>query len=67
MRFPALDCAERGLSLPARGAWIEMLTKNASAADVRRRSPQGERGLKFGSPGNQMCSGIVAPRKGSVD
>ena len=33
-------------SLPTRGAWIEIEEKSADVAQVRRRSPHGERGLK---------------------
>ena len=34
-------------SLPARGAWIEIAISPATTHARRRRSPQGERGLKF--------------------
>ena len=34
-------------SLPVRGAWIEMLQVSAGTHDRERRSPCGERGLKF--------------------
>ena len=33
-------------SLPARGAWVETISRGARGAAVGRRSPQGERGLK---------------------
>ena len=34
-------------SLPSRGAWIEINYGGAPKPDRRRRSPHGERGLKF--------------------
>ena len=34
-------------SLPSRGAWIEMTKAQSNEKDVKRRSPRGERGLKF--------------------
>ena len=34
------------LSLPTRGAWIEIGVQVHSAGDGPRRSPHGERGLK---------------------
>ena len=41
-------------SLPVRGAWIEMQALTSLLADVLRRSPCGERGLK--SSGRSGCS-----------
>ena len=38
------------LSLPPRGAWIEMLTGNQGSYLKHCRSPRGERGLKFPEP-----------------
>ena len=35
------------LSLPARGAWIEMAIAMTERLRTRRRSPHGERGLKY--------------------
>ena len=35
------------LSLPSRGAWIEMLYVGADRKTGESRSPHGERGLKF--------------------
>ena len=37
----------KGKSLPVRGAWIEMRKALFASACVARRSPCGERGLKF--------------------
>ena len=37
----------RELSLPSRGAWIEMLTNAAINNDYDCRSPRGGRGLKY--------------------
>ena len=34
------------LSLPARGAWIEILTSALATLSTDSRSPHGERGLK---------------------
>ena len=39
-------CEECG-SLPSRGAWIEISSKPAYSISLPRRSPHGERGLKF--------------------
>ena len=73
-------CGERGLkcchlalvrrqplSLPVRGAWIEICERGLTSCKRRRRSPCGERGLKSLqkiSKKNVIC---VAPRAGSVD
>ena len=35
------------LSLPPRGAWIEILVKSSDYAKLTGRSPHGERGLKY--------------------
>ena len=35
------------LSLPARGAWIEIIYGNTEKTTFNSRSPQGERGLKY--------------------
>ena len=35
------------MSLPAWGAWIEMASRQHNRPLVLRRSPHGERGLKF--------------------
>ena len=44
-------------SLPARGAWIEIPSTVYIIAHFRRRSPHGERGLKW-STVRKMCGGI---------
>ncbi len=38
------------LSLPPRGAWIEIEKAVPAARFLRSRSPRGERGLKYGRP-----------------
>ena len=57
-----------GVSLPPRGAWIEILngTESAQAAPVRR-SPRGERGLKWLGACEDTPENLVAPPAGSVD
>ena len=54
-------------SLPARGAWIEIVIRFRQRYATNRRSPHGERGLKFLAfvPGSPVFP--VAPRTGSVD
>ena len=44
-----IGCAsrERVRSLPVRGAWVEMCDVQIVSVDGRRRSPCGERGLKY--------------------
>ena len=55
------------VSLPARGAWIEigLFWSNADLDD--RRSPRGERGLKSAAQAIYYSNNKVAPREGSVD
>ena len=60
-------CDAELLSLPARGARIEIRNCLHHASDKVRRSPQGERGLKSGGPARPGASRLVAPRKGSAD
>ena len=41
-------CARSPLeSLPARGAWIEIISTTLTPSEIWRRSPHGERGLKY--------------------
>ena len=47
IRVIARAMANRASSLPVRGAWIEMILSRFRVALARRRSPCGERGLKF--------------------
>ena len=58
---------KRGVSLPVRGAWIEIGSRGRLLVAGARRSPCGERGLKFhiGDGGFRIVG--VAPRAGSVD
>ena len=64
---PALLGLAVGASLPARGAWIEMITAVAGAPACSSRSPRGERGLKYTKLYNMLNKKQVAPREGSVD
>ena len=52
-------------SLPVRGAWVEIYCPAARLSADGRRSPCGERGLKYGSVA-PTYSDVVAPRAGSV-
>ena len=54
------------MSLPARGAWIEIAISVTEDGQVDSRSPRGERGLKSEVEENGNTS-LVAPREGSVD
>ena len=42
------------LSRPARGAWVEILIGLAMLTSLRRRAPQGARGLKFSAESQQQ-------------
>ena len=55
------------MSLPSRGAWIEIQTVDVDKKLRNRRSPRGERGLKFCYPGQLNIFIGVAPLAGSVD
>ena len=54
-------------SLPARGAWIEIIAAEEEMANEYGRSPHGERGLKLLPRAYQLIDEVVAPRTGSVD
>ena len=54
------------LSLPPRGAWIEISVEPETGGQQCRRSPHGERGLKYLHP-VKVRNGGVAPPTGSVD
>ena len=55
------------MSLPTRGAWIEMVLRAEAARLLHGRSPHGERGLKY-CVAIQSCQKVaVAPHTGSVD
>ena len=56
-----------GVSLPVRGAWIEMLDAAENEEEAASRSPCGERGLKSRLLAHALFSIFVAPRAGSVD
>ena len=55
------------MSLPARGAWIEITIFGNNCGNACRRSPHGERGLKCYNAIVYGLHGFVAPRTGSVD
>ena len=66
MLFAFFPFALRLGSLPVRGAWVEIQRLQCKADKSARRSPCGERGLKFY---HIMICGFyffVAPRAGSV-
>ena len=49
-------------SLPTRGAWIEINTANPRNAHCCRRSPPGERGLKYArNPPRKLKEGRRSP------
>ncbi len=54
-------------SLPARGAWIEILSIAPLNWGAHCRSPHGERGLKLLDETAPIVWLKVAPRTGSVD
>ena len=54
-------------SLPPRGAWIEISSSSYTRLWLPRRSPHGERGLKFNFDRNIIRVRSVAPPTGSVD
>ena len=53
------------MSLPVRGAWIEILAVRPPEVYTPRRSPCGERGLKFGSPLPQRSGIPSLPVRGA--
>ena len=53
------------LSLPARGAWVE-IHPGPVLGGPYCRSPHGERGLKFVLVVRRLAALVVAPRTGSV-
>ena len=54
------------MSLPVRGAWVEIAILCQKGIDKISRSPCGERGLKCGVCDRVDCLCCVAPRAGSV-
>ena len=54
------------LSLPVRGAWVEIDKEEQRRAGKAGRSPCGERGLKFLPGRHSRGQRGVAPRAGSV-
>ena len=63
VRFLLRTCSS---SLPVRGAWVEMFGYWKKLTMRLRRSPCGERGLKFRQADQQTSDENVAPRAGSV-
>ena len=55
------------MSLPSRGAWIEIGRGDPGSEILNRRSLHGERGLKLLKGGKELKSATVAPFTGSVD
>ena len=55
------------MSLPPRGAWIEIRCHWCGNPFSKGRSPHGERGLKFGVAAAAINEKVVAPPTGSVD
>ena len=55
------------MSLPTRGAWIEMRSASDAPSSRPRRSPHGERGLKSRHRKARAPTRAVAPHTGSVD
>ena len=53
-------------SLPAWGAWVEIRGRYRYEHQEERRSPHGERGLKYLKIHGSQKSSYVAPRMGSV-
>ena len=67
MKFVALQDGDAGReSLPVRGAWVEIFVGQQLHAGHPRRSPCGERGLKFLWVVRRGWAFLVAPRAGSV-
>ena len=65
LRYTTLSCTTS--SLPVRGAWIEMELPFSATFSMLRRSPCGERGLKWVGQHIGQALVRVAPRAGSVD
>ena len=53
------------LSLPARGAWIEIAAGRAADNAAQRRSPHGERGLKWKLDGDCRTLAGSLPARGA--
>ena len=70
MKLGIGECAGNlaNLSLPTRGAWIEIYYANdEDRCNTDGRSPHGERGLKYERDARGGTRYIVAPHTGSVD
>ena len=55
------------VSLPTRGAWIEIEKAESEWRGMLCRSPHGERGLKLDALNQNYIRTLVAPHTGSVD
>ena len=60
-----LYLAAIGASLPSRGAWIEILPAWLIIALSDRRSPRGERGLKYKTLTNYLDKQLSLPSRGA--
>ena len=65
MMFLMTSCLDTK-SLPAWGAWVEIRPRYLADHPWPRRSPHGERGLKFFGSMQRVHTSRVAPRMGSV-
>ena len=61
MNFSAPDSK----SLPARGAWIEIVKPRVDRPNESRRSPHGERGLKSLRPYSYTDAALSLPARGA--
>ena len=53
------------MSLPVRGAWIEIPLVAGNSHTLKRRSPCGERGLKYFIHLHAACGGMSLPVRGA--
>ena len=60
-----MDQYQKALSLPVRGAWIEMTGSAPSSHQAGRRSPCGERGLKSVAAGAIRDAAASLPVRGA--
>ena len=53
------------LSLPVRGAWVEMRSTRRSGCRRTSRSPCGERGLKYSNTAQCVSAALSLPVRGA--
>ena len=58
-------CSHTDASLPVRGAWIEIVRMAPNLGSHHRRSPCGERGLKYNVHGKRFARGWSLPVRGA--